>query len=191
MCPRLCLGHTPYSSNAPVFRPYLPHNLLWKALQGGKSVGKANWSPLFLPHWLTLQRLGERVSKLQNGMHTNLWCLIMRLRGFVLSKDTYDWIVDTWNEGNLLISQLSKRNLLSRLKRKDRMPGEGSREADYVIFMITLCDIIFRWWSCILSRDQNVCIDHEAFQKIVESATPDHNVTWNSLTLAHYVACVA
>jgi hypothetical protein len=46
--------------------------------------------------------------------------------------------------------------------------------ADYVIFVTTLYDINFWWWS--YNIDQNVSVKHEPFLKIVVSATPDLHV---------------
>jgi L-rhamnose mutarotase len=40
-----------------------------------------------------------------------------------------------------------------------------SRVADYIIFLTTLYDIIFQWWSYTRNSDQTVFVEHEVVKK--------------------------
>jgi hypothetical protein len=64
-----------------------------------------------------------------------------------------------------------------------------SAVADYAIFLMTLYDIIFQWWSY-THNSQNVCWTWFFF-KIIESIIPTTLMSWNSLTRACYVGCIA
>ncbi len=62
--------------------------------------------------------------------------------------------------------------------------------ADYVNFLTTLYDVIFQWWSYTsCNGDQNFC-GTSIFKKYHWFCQPTL-MSWNDLTLACYVGCIA
>jgi hypothetical protein len=64
--------------------------------------------------------------------------------------------------------------------------------ADCDIFLTTLYDIIFWWWSYTHNYDQNLCWRWILFQEFkIMNLPPQTLMPWNGLALAYYVGCIS
>jgi hypothetical protein len=64
--------------------------------------------------------------------------------------------------------------------------------ADCDIFLATLYDIIFWWWSYTHNYDQNLCWRWILFQEFKTLNLPPQTLMpWNGLALAYYVGCIS